>query len=56
MRPTEMVIAEAQVKLPFHPAVFLGETQGLAGEPSVLLTHRTVLTFYESRIEVLADR
>ncbi len=54
VRPTEMIITKTQVKLTFHPILFLGEGYGLAGEPSILMTQRTILTFYESSIEVTA--
>ena len=54
VRPTEMIIAKTEMKLTFHPIVFLGEAQGLTSEASVLMTHGAVLTFYEGRIEMLA--
>ncbi|MBE9506490.1 MAG: hypothetical protein IMY86_00435 [Chloroflexi bacterium] len=43
VRPTEMVIAETQVMLAFHPTLFLGKSPGLVGEPSILMTQRAVL-------------
>ena len=53
--PTEMIIAETEVKLAFHPIVLFGEADGLTGKASVLMSHSAVVTFYESGIEMLAD-
>ena len=55
VRPTEVVIAETEVKLAFHPIILFGETHGLTGEASVLMPHGAVVTFYESCVEMLAD-
>ena len=53
--PTEMTIAETEVKLTCHPIVLLGEADGFAGKTPVLMPHSAVVTFYESGIEMLAD-
>ena len=56
MSPAEVVIPETEMKLAFHPIVFLGEAYGLASEPAVLVSHCAVLSFDESRVEMLAHR
>ena len=56
MRKTEVIIANAQMQLPFKPIIFFGISHCLAGEPTIVLTKGIILPFHIRSVDGMAYR